>query len=65
MNKKEGQVSLINNDGKNLYFKEIFEKRFRERFDEIIELTNETNFDDLTYYFKGDRKRFDDFENGI
>ena len=25
MNKKEGQVGLVNNDGKYLYFKEIFD----------------------------------------
>ena len=30
-------------------------------------LTDETNFDNLTYYFKGAtaQKRFDDFENRI
>ena len=41
--------------------------RITERFDEIIELTDETNFDDLIYYFKGDtaRKIFDDFKNGM
>ena len=41
MSKKDGQVGLINNDGKNLYFKEIFEKRFRKRFDKIIESMDE------------------------
>ena len=41
MSKKDGQVGLINNDGKSLYFKEIFEKVFRKRFDKIIELMNE------------------------
>ena len=41
----------------------ILENLFKERFDEVIELTNETNFDDLIYYFKGNssRKRSDDF----
>ena len=43
MSKKDGQVGLINNDGKNLYFKEIFEKLFRKRFDKIIELMDEKN----------------------
>ena len=65
MNKKQRQVGLINNDDKNSYFKEIFEKHFREKFDEISELINETSFDDLIFCFKGDRKIFDDFVNGI
>ena len=43
MSKKDGQVGLINNDGKNLYFKEIFEKLFTKRFDKIIELMDEKN----------------------
>ena len=36
----------------------------KKRFDEIIELTNETNLDDLIYYFKEDSSsiRFNDFE---
>ena len=58
-------MSLVTN-GENLSFRKIFENLFKKRFDEIIELTDETNFDDLTYYFKnGKRKRFDDFKNGI
>ena len=44
MSKKDGQVGLINNDGKNLYFKEIFEKLFRKRFDKIIELMDEKTY---------------------
>ena len=34
---------------------------------EIRELSDETNHDYLTYYFKGDtaKKRFDDFNDGI
>ena len=64
MNQNERQEVLIHKDGKNLSHKEIFEEIVRGRFDEIIELTNETNFNDLIYYFKG-RKRFDDFENRI
>ena len=44
-------MSLINNDSKNLSHKEIFKKYLKERFDEIIRLADETNFDDLIYYF--------------
>ena len=40
-------MGLINNDGKNLLHKEIFEEIVKERFNEIIELTNEKNSDDL------------------
>ena len=38
-----------------------------ERFKEAIELTDETNFDDLLCYFKCDTatKKIDDFENGV
>ena len=38
-----------------------------ERFKETIELTDETNFDDLLCYFKCDTatKKIDDFENGV
>ena len=61
MNPKERQVSLINND-KNLSLKgkerkEIFDKAAKERFEEITELTNETNFDDLIYYYKNMSRR--------
>ena len=44
----------------------ILENLFKERFDKIIELTDETNFDNLRYYLEGDssRKRFGDFKNG-
>lgn len=40
---------------------------FGEKLDQIMELTNETNFDDLIYHFKDDssRKGVNDFENGI
>ena len=44
-------MSLINNDSKNLSHKKIFKKHLNERFDEIIRLADETNFDDLIYYF--------------
>ena len=64
INKKKGRWVL---DSKILFRKEIFEELVKERFDEIIELTNETNFDDLIYHFKGNtaRKRFNDFKNEI
>ena len=59
-------MGLINNDGKDLSFKEVFEKYFKQRFDKIIKLVDETNFDDLICYFKNisNRRRFDDFDNG-
>ena len=55
------------NTGENSFFKEIFENLFKEIFDEIIELSNETtNFDNLMFYFKNERRRkFGDFESGI
>ena len=42
------------------YWNNSFEK-------DLIELTDETNFDDLLCYFKCDtaRKKIDDFENGV
>ena len=48
-------------------YKKMFEKLVKEIFDEIIELTNEMNQNDLTYYLKGNtaRKKFDDFNNDI
>ena len=60
-------MDLINEYGKNKSRKNIFEELVKRRFDEIMQLIDETNFDDLIYYFKGDsaRKRFNDFENGI
>ena len=42
MNQIKRQVSLIDN-GKNLSEKEIFESLVKERFDETLELTDETN----------------------
>ena len=67
LNQNGRQVGLTNNDDKNLSHKESFKEPFRKRFLKIIELTDETNFDDLIYCFKDDssEKRFDDFENGI
>ena len=48
-------------------YKKMIEKLVKERFDEIIELTDEMNQNDLIYYLKGNtaRKRFDDFNNDI
>ena len=46
-------IEVLTNKGdhKSIY-KEIFDKLIKERFDEIIELTNEINQNDLIYYFK-------------
>ena len=65
MNRNKKQMGLINNDVKNYSYKEIFENLVKERFYEIIDLTNEAIFDDLIYYFKGDSSRNNDFKNGI
>ena len=45
----------------------MFEKLVQEKFDEIKELSYETNYDYLAYYFKNDtaKKRFDDFNNSL
>ena len=40
-------------DQKNIY-KEVFDKLVKVKFDEIEDLTYETNHDYLTYYFKND-----------
>ena len=55
-----------NDDHKDIY-KEIFDKLAQEKSDKIKELTYEIDYDDLTYYFTGNkaRKRFDDFNNEI
>ena len=61
-------IEVLTNKGdhKSIY-KEIFDKLVKERFDEIIELTNEINPNDLIYYFKNNnvRKRLDYLNNGI
>ena len=56
----------LTNDHKDNY-KEISEELVKERFDEIKELTGETNQNNLSYYFKGNsvRKKFDYFNNDI
>ena len=51
MNQYETQKGLINNGGKDLFHKQIFKKAFKEEFDKIIKLTDETNVYDLIYYF--------------
>ena len=45
-------MGLINEHGKNKSRKNIFEKLVKKRFHEIMELTDETSFVDLIYYFK-------------
>ena len=51
------KLGLINKNGKNLLNKEIFEELAKERSDEIIGLTNETNLLMKKNYFKGDTAR--------
>ena len=55
-------MALINKDDHKDNYKEIFEELVKEKFDEIKELTYETNHDVLIYCFKGNttRKTFDD-----
>ena len=67
MNQKEIQSTLTNKDEKIYPIKKSIEELFRERFDEIIELNDETTFDDLISYFKVNtvKKRFDDLKNGM
>ena len=65
MNRNKKQMGLINNNVKNDSHEEIFENLVKERFYEIIDLTNKANFDDLIYYFKGDSSRNNDFKNRI
>ena len=48
MDWNEQQVGLIYNNVENL------SNLFQEIFDETIELTDETNFDDLMHYFRDD-----------
>ena len=65
--KTKRHACLINNDGKNLPHKVIFEELVTERIDEIIALTNKINFEDLIHYLKRNitTKTFENFENGI
>ena len=51
-NQNERLVGLTNKDDHRDNYKEIFEELLKkERFDETIELTNEMNQNDLTYFF--------------
>ena len=65
--KTKNKKGLIIKDSKNLSHEKIFQNLFKERLEEIIQLTDETNFDRLIYYFKDDcsRKKFDSFKNEI
>ena len=55
--KKLATLTDKGNDHKYNY-KEILNELVKERFDKIIELTNEINQNDLMYYFKGDSFRW-------
>ena len=71
--KKEKKVDAIINRGKrklslNNKGRKIFShKQIIEELDEITELTVESSFDYLIYYFKGDswRKRLKYFQNQL
>ena len=67
INQNENLVALTNKDDTKLPYQQIFEEHVKEKFDEIIKLTHETNIDDLIYYFKGDisKKKSYDFESGV
>ena len=66
-NQNERLAVLTNKDYDKDNYKEIFEELVKARFDEIKELADETNQNDIIYYFKGNtaRKRFDELNNGI
>ena len=40
INQNKRQVGLINNDGDNLPYKEVFKKCFMEKFDKMVKLTD-------------------------
>ena len=63
----ERLAAVTNKDDHEDNYKKIFEELAKERFDEIKELTDETNQNDLIYYSKGNtlRKRLDNFSNII
>ena len=64
MNQNKRLEALTNIDDHKDNSKEIFEEPVKERFDEIKELTNETNHNYLIYYFKGNTARTrHDFSN--
>ena len=62
-NQNERLVGLTNKDDHRDNYKEIFEELLKKE----IELTNEMNQNDLTYffYFEGNTQWFNDFNNGI
>ena len=67
-NQSEKLEALTNKDDDHkVHYKEIFNKLVTERFDKIIELFDEINWNDLIYYLKSNStiKIFDDFNKGI
>ena len=57
---------LTNKDDHKRIYKKIFDRVVKERFDEIKELTYETDHDDVIYYLKNNTNRnFNDFDDGI
>ena len=51
-NQNKRLEALTNKDDHKSIYKKIFDKLVKQRFDEIKELTYETDHDDLRYYFK-------------
>ena len=67
-NQSEKLEALTNKDDDHkVHYKEIFKELVTERFDKIIELFDEINWNDLIYYLKSNStiKIFDDFNKGI
>ena len=57
---------LTNKDDHKRIYKKIFDRVVKEIFDEIKELTYETDHDDVIYYLKNNTNRnFNDFDDGI
>ena len=67
-NQSKKLEALTNKDDDHkVHYKEIFNELVTERFDKIIELFDEINWNELIYYLKGNStiKIFDDFNKGI
>ena len=67
-NQSKKLEALTNKDDDHkVHYKEIFNELVTERFDKIIELFDEINWNELIYYLKGNStiKIFDDFNKGL